>query len=207
MGVNATTSVPVYADGQILDASRLNITNSGIPVFATTTTRDAAFGGTGEKTLAEGQYAYIEANNETQYYDGAAWKTVVLPYTSYTPTWTNLTVGNATQDWAYSIVGDTVIVTGGITLGSTSAVGTNPYMTLPVLANTSNIRFMGQAALGDAATATYLGLPLSTDSVGVYFFVLLTNGTYGSEGVVTATVPFTWGNGDFIRATIIYRRG
>lgn len=76
MGVNAVTSVPTYVDGEVLEASRLNVTNSGIPVFATTTTRDAAFGGTGEKTLAEGQMAYIEANNVTQYYDGAAWQTL-----------------------------------------------------------------------------------------------------------------------------------
>ena len=73
MGANATTSVPVYASGEVLTAANLNITNSGIPVFATTVTRDAAFGGTGEKTLAEGQFAYIEASNATQYYDGAAW--------------------------------------------------------------------------------------------------------------------------------------
>ena len=76
MGANAVTTVPVYTAGEVLTAANLNITNSGIPVFATTTTRDAAFGGTGEKTLAEGQFAYIEATNTTQYYDGAAWQSV-----------------------------------------------------------------------------------------------------------------------------------
>jgi len=73
MGANAVTTVPLYASGDVLTASNLNITNSGIPVFATTVTRDAAFGGTGEKVLAEGQFAYIEATNDTQYYDGASW--------------------------------------------------------------------------------------------------------------------------------------
>jgi hypothetical protein len=73
MGANAVTTVPVYTAGEVLTAADMNITNSGIPVFATTVTRDAAFGGTGEKTLAEGQFAYIEATNATQYYDGAAW--------------------------------------------------------------------------------------------------------------------------------------
>ena len=73
MGANAVTTVPVYTAGEVLTAADMNITNSGIPVFATTTTRDAAFGGSGEKTLAEGQFAYIEATNTTQYYDGAAW--------------------------------------------------------------------------------------------------------------------------------------
>lgn len=73
MGANAQTSVPVFVAGQVLTAQQQKEINTGIPVFATTTTRDAAFGGTGEKTLAEGQFAYIEATNTTQYYDGAAW--------------------------------------------------------------------------------------------------------------------------------------
>ena len=76
MGANAVTTVPVYTAGEVLTAADMNITNSGIPVFATTVTRDAAFGGAGEKTLAEGQFAYIEATNTTQYYDGAAWQSV-----------------------------------------------------------------------------------------------------------------------------------
>ena len=76
MGANATTFVPAYVAGEVLTAADLSVTNSGIPVFATTVTRDAAFGGTGEKVLAEGQFAYIEATNTTQYYDGAAWVSV-----------------------------------------------------------------------------------------------------------------------------------
>ena len=73
MGANAVTTVPVYTAGEVLTAADMNITNSGIPVFATTTTRDAAFGGTGEKVLAEGQFAYIEASDQTQYYSGSSW--------------------------------------------------------------------------------------------------------------------------------------
>ena len=73
---NTQTSVPLYAQGEVLTAANLNLTNSGIPVFATTVTRDAAFGGANEKVLAEGQFAYIEATNTTQYYDGAAWQPV-----------------------------------------------------------------------------------------------------------------------------------
>ena len=73
MGANAVTTVPVYVAGEVLTAADMNITNSGIPVFATTVTRDAAFGGSGEKTLAEGQFAYIEASDTTQYYNGTSW--------------------------------------------------------------------------------------------------------------------------------------
>ncbi len=73
MGVNAQTSVPTFTSGQVLTSQQQNWINTGVPVFATTVTRDAAFGGTGEKTLAQGQYAYIEATSTLQVYTGSAW--------------------------------------------------------------------------------------------------------------------------------------
>jgi hypothetical protein len=77
MGANAQTSVPTFTAGEVLTAANMNISaRTGIPVFATTVTRDAAFGGTGEKTLAEGQFAYLEDSNTTQYYDGSTWQSV-----------------------------------------------------------------------------------------------------------------------------------
>jgi hypothetical protein len=93
MGANAVTTVPVYVSGEVLTASDLNITNSGIPVFATTVTRDAAFGGTGEKTLAQGQYAYIEATSSLMVYSGSTWIDVgvnqVASFTEYQASGTN----------------------------------------------------------------------------------------------------------------------
>ena len=74
---NEQTSVPLYAASEILTAANMNISaGTGVPVFATTVTRDAAFGGAGEKVLAEGQLCYLSATNVVQYYDGAAWATV-----------------------------------------------------------------------------------------------------------------------------------
>jgi len=43
--------------------------------FATTTARDAAFGGVGEPTLAEGMTCYIDNLNVLQTYDGSNWVT------------------------------------------------------------------------------------------------------------------------------------
>ena len=59
MGVNAQTAVPEFQALEVLTAAEMTQINTGIPVFATTVTRDAAFGGAGEKVLAQGQYAYI----------------------------------------------------------------------------------------------------------------------------------------------------
>lgn len=80
MGANAQTAVPAFTAGQVLTAAQQTQINTGVPVFATTTTRDAAFGGSGQKTLAQGQLAYIEnisGSSAVQYYTGAAWATLV----------------------------------------------------------------------------------------------------------------------------------
>lgn len=74
---NEQVKVPLFAASEILTAANMNLSaGTGVPVFATTVTRDAAFGGAGEKVLAEGQLCYLSSTNVVQYYDGAAWATV-----------------------------------------------------------------------------------------------------------------------------------
>lgn len=93
---NTQTAVPLFVANAILTAAQQNISaGTGVPVFATTVTRDAAFGGS-NKALAEGQLAYIEASNVVQYYDGAAWATVG-PSTSTTQAIFNETQAAATS--------------------------------------------------------------------------------------------------------------
>ena len=131
MGANAQTAVPAFTAGQVLTAAQQTQINTGIPVFATTTTRDAAFGGTGEKTLAEGQFAYIEADNTTQYYDGAAWQTVGGGLTLVKTQTIGTAVSSVTVSDVFSATYDAykIIISGGagsttlqlaLTLGSTT---------------------------------------------------------------------------------------
>ncbi len=101
MGANAQTAVPVFTAGQILTAAQVTQINTGIPVFATTTTRDAAFGGAGEKTLAQGQMAFIEANNALQVYDGTGWRSRMGIVQIVTGT-TSTAVTNATTTYTDS---------------------------------------------------------------------------------------------------------
>ena len=73
---NEQTSVPLFVANTVLTASQQNLSaGTGVPVFASTTTRNAAFGGS-NKVLAEGQLCYLSDSNIVQYYDGAAWATV-----------------------------------------------------------------------------------------------------------------------------------
>jgi hypothetical protein len=136
MGANATTFVPAYVAGEVLTAANLSVTNSGIPVFATTVTRDAAFGGTGEKTLAEGQFAYIEATNTTQYYDGAAWATVGASSAKF---------GQIVQA-TYSTE---------LAVTSTSYVTSNLSATITPTLNTSKVYIISTSS-GSITTANYM---------------------------------------------------
>lgn len=101
MGANAQTSVPAFTAGQVLTAQQQTQINTGVPVFATTTTRDAAFGGTGEKTLAQGQLCYLESTNVVQYYNGSSWSTLA-PTSSALTLISATTVGSAVSSVAIS---------------------------------------------------------------------------------------------------------
>jgi len=117
---NEQTSVPLFASGEVLTAANMNISaGTGVPVFATTVTRDAAFGGTSEKVLAEGQLCYLSSTNVVQYYDGAAWATVgpasAGGLTLITAQTIGTAVGFATVAGAFSSTYDNykVVVSGG----------------------------------------------------------------------------------------------
>ena len=132
MGANAQTSVPTFTAGQVLTAAQMNESaRTGVPVFADSTARDAGFGGTGEKTLAEGQLVYLEDSNIVQYYDGSSWATVGPAAASALTLISTTTVGSAvstvTVSNAFSATYDTyrIILTGG-----TSSAGGTLRMTL-----------------------------------------------------------------------------
>jgi hypothetical protein len=186
MGANAVTTVPVYVAGEVLTAADLNITNSGIPVFATTVTRDAAFGGTGEKTLAEGQFAYIEATDTTQYYNGSAWLALggklgqvvstVKTDTFSTTSTSYVDVTGFSVSITPSSASSKVLVVANFTVGNAGA-GVDPFWQL---VRTSTAIFIGDAAgsrtrgstggraTADAATASnsliFLDSPATTSA-------------------------------------------
>ena len=169
MGANAVTTVPLYASGDVLTASNLNITNSGIPVFATTITRDAAFGGTGEKVLAQGQYAYIEATNALQVYSGSAWVTFGggLAYvTQATPTAVNtISINNCfNSSYAnYLLVMDlTAAVGSGLFTGRMRLSGTD-----------ANTNYASQRTIGQLATVAGSANASGTDD----FYLASTDAT------------------------------
>jgi len=72
----AGAGAKLFVSGDVLTAAQVNtyLMDQSIMRFATTGARDAAFGGAGEPTLAEGMFAYIDADNTLYYYTGSAWQ-------------------------------------------------------------------------------------------------------------------------------------
>lgn len=126
---NEQTSVPLYAASEVLTAANMNISaGTGVPVFATTVTRDAAFGGAGEKVLAEGQLCYLSSTNVVQQYNGASWETVG-PSSSNSAIWLNTQNGYGSSSTAIyrftNIVANTgtdITYADSATLGSTFTI-------------------------------------------------------------------------------------
>lgn len=130
-------------------------------------------------------------------------------YTSYSPTLTNLTVGNGTMVAYYKQVGKLVHYWGNFTLGSTSTVGTNPQITVPVTINSSaiiaNENFeYGQAHYQDTGVAAYNGLVRADSTTAFTFTAYNSSATYLSHATVTATTPFTFGTNDKIQWNSVY---
>lgn len=132
MGANAQTTVPTFVSGQTLLATQVNQINTGVPVASGTATRDDLFGGSGEKTLAEGQLVYLEDLDIVQYYDGSSWLTLGPTGLQLVKTQTiGTTVSTVTVTGAFSADYDNykIMIAGGagstdinllLTLGSTA---------------------------------------------------------------------------------------
>ena len=72
----AGAGAKLFTSGSVLTAAQVNtfLMDQAIMRFATTADRDAAFGGAGEPVLAEGMFAYIDADNNLYFYSGSAWE-------------------------------------------------------------------------------------------------------------------------------------
>ncbi len=131
---------------------------------------------------------------------------VIAGWQDWTPSYTNITVGNGTVVARYVQDGKTVHVYFSFTLGSTSSIDGLLSVSLPVEASSSvTLIFstLGQAVFEDAG-ATYLGhvrLQTSTTWRPAYFGV---SGTLISQLPPDTTSPFTWATGDSLECSFTY---
>lgn len=121
---------------------------------------------------------------------------------TWTPTWTNLTIGNATVNARYIQVGKIIFYNIGVLLGNTSVMGTNPSFTLPVafggtVSNTNSVHLGdGGIALAPNGTVFYARAQLGGGGALVtYEQVVSSNVVFAGPN---STSPFTWTTGSCI---------
>lgn len=136
-----------------------------------------------------------------------------LAWTTYTPTLTNITLGNGTLACAYKLLTKkTLAVRFQLTAGTTTAfaAGVLAKFSLPLLAESSIALHsaIGELIYYDASLPNiYAGtLMLETNSgtatAGMY--VEYSNSTYTYLGMLMNTVPVAIATGDVISSTFIY---
>ena len=133
----------------------------------------------------------------------------ILPV-SWTPTWTNLTVGDGTVVAKYQKISKLVICRLSLVFGSsTSVTGTTVSFTLPVTraayGGSANITPLGNAHLFDTSgSAIFHGIVANLSTTAAVIAAWKVDGTYSQAAALSSTVPFTWAVGDEIGAQFSY---
>lgn len=188
-GYTVSSSNPAYAfraDTQLLYEN----TGSGwhvyrnIPVFVNSAARDSVL-----PSPLTGTFAILSGPPmEITIYNGTTWRTIDRPRQSYTPTFTNFTLGNGTVSAEWSKQGDTVSADVYVQLGSTSIMGSSPSISLPVAAARTSV---GSLALVDTGARFYAGV---TRTGGPSSTISMTAAS--TAGIISATEPFVWTTND-----------
>lgn len=126
-------------------------------------------------------------------------------WTTFSPTWSNLTVNNGTVTAAYTQVGKGIMFYINLVFGSTTSISGQFSATLP--ASIKDYGFGSAKApiatvwYEDASNTNVMGTGAVTSAGGDLVFYCWNHGaTYVSSVAVSATVPFTFGTGDSITA-------
>jgi len=134
---------------------------------------------------------------------GGAW-------TSYTPTWTNLTVGTSTQDFKYLNAGKLYVVRFKVTLAAGFSISGSPEFSLPQSV-TANAGYIGTSPWGlgfvyDVSGPAYMTFIVPGTGVldRARFAVLTDIGTHIAFGGVNATTPATWAAGDIFSGQFMF---
>lgn len=123
-------------------------------------------------------------------------------WTSYTPTFSGLTVGNGTVDFRYCRVNDIVFVIGNVTFGSTTSVSGNILYSAPTSMSTP---VRGHSFLNNSGVAAYVGWTGHQNATTLYLGAISTGSTYAGSPLANATTPFSWGTGDGFDVSFFYR--
>lgn len=212
----------IYLDSQYTGASSSGCTidltaASGVAGGTLTSTRSSANAKVG--TIVNNttdahvdNYAYVQAGGVVKKIfkgDGTSDYAFDTGWTTWSPTWTGITVGNGTTTAQYCQIGKVVHYKISFLVGSTTTMTSIPNFTLPVTSAT-NIGTLGASPVGqvrflDTGTVQFAGDvdPQSTTVCRVLVFQA--NANFVQLSGTNTTTPHTWANTDELNITGWYR--
>ena len=136
--------------------------------------------------------------------------TVIGTYTAYTPTWSNLTVGDGTQVSAYCRVNNFVHYHGVLTFGSTTAItSSGAGLSLPITSGShfaTGLVSFGNLLYRDSSGGFLVnGTPTAASSTSLNLRADNATVTYTQPQFINSTAPFTWATGDQILWNLYYQ--
>lgn len=164
--------------------------NNGTPTPTwTSLTGDVTVGATGVTAIGAGKVTDAMLNSTAGNLGGA--------WTTWTPSYANLTVGNGTVIARYMLVGKTLFFMFQLTLGTTSSVSSGPRVSLPSNSQTDNT--LDFPITYDIGGQLYWG---STKKFAANSVTLQTGVPFGGQTLLndaSSTSPGTFGTGSIIR--------
>ena len=202
---STSTTSSVLAATPTAVKSSYDLAAAAIPKSTVTTNGDLIYG-TGAGTVSRigigstGQVLQVTGGVPVW---GAA-PAASYAYQSWTPTLTNLTLGNGTMSGRYIQIGKFVHATLNLTWGSTtSATGTFTFSS-PVTMATPNNTYIGTCRLLDNGVQNYPGMVLIATSTTLIPFAQYVANTWSEASNLAPTSPFTWGTGDNLAFSITF---
>lgn len=131
-------------------------------------------------------------------------------WSSFTPSWTNLTAGSGTNVGYYKQIGKTVFFKTRFVFGVGSSLNaTNPpILTLPVTASSNAMSDqdtkIGDLIILDSGTARFYGTLVYTTTTTSTCIANAANTTYVSPSAIHATAPMTWTTSDSMHISGFY---
>jgi hypothetical protein len=184
------------------------------PTISTINAKGDLLAGTADNTIAA---LTVGANDTVLTADSTAatglkWATAPSPsytWTSFTPTWANLTVGNGTVTAFQITIGKLHTYYINLVFGSTTSIAGHVKIPNPVAsAGYATIASpISKVICYDSSAAKQFEAYGETGDSGTRNNLLVSNtsGTYLDAEVVNATQPFTWATGDELRVVAQYR--
>lgn len=125
--------------------------------------------------------------------------------TSFTPVFTNFTLGNGTAVGTYTRVQNLVKGYVEVVLGSTSSVTGTWRVDLPIATTIAyDLQYAGLVRYVDSGTQTYVGFCNLTSNTQLTFTLFSPSGSYLVSLFASTSAPFTWTTGDSLYASFVY---